>query len=181
MLIHDSTWKAKREYRFHPKIPYVTHSTSQICSTWLLSHTHVAQPRINMVSKSFALLLTVLALVVGVSSSSAAATATQEQVVPVATTKECVVGDNGECLDTESSYDDSTDPPLASVMDKGCPDRGHIIRCAGKYLDTNQNGKLDRSELDAAIERLPWSVHSIPHIYKVGVSLVCAHVLSLTL
>jgi hypothetical protein len=122
-----------------------------------------------MVSKSFTLLLTILALVVGVSlSSSSSAAATQEQV-PMATTttttaaNECVVGDNGECLTTTEDNDDSTETLAAAVIDKGCPDRGHIIRCAGKYLDTNQNGKLDRSELDAAIERLPWSV-----LYTVG-------------
>jgi hypothetical protein len=133
-----------------------------------------------MVAKSFASLLTILALVVGLSSSSSsAAAATQEQVPVAATTpataNECVVGDNGECLDTE----DGTEP-LAAVIDKGCPDRGHIIRCAGKYLDTNQNGKLDRSELDAAIERLPWSV--VYTRYSVGAILVrVCYPLSLTL
>jgi hypothetical protein len=132
-----------------------------------------------MVSKSFTLLLTILALVVGVSSSAAA---TQEQV-PMATTtttttttttaNECVVGDNGECLTTTEDNDDSTETLAAAVIDKGCPDRGHIIRCAGKYLDTNQNGKLDRSELDAAIERLPWSV-----LYTVGTCTVHVQLLS---
>ena len=46
-------------------------------------------------------------------------------------------------------------------IDKNCPDREHIIRCTGAHLDLNKNGKLDRVELDSAIQSLPWYVHHI--------------------
>lgn len=47
------------------------------------------------------------------------------------------------------------------VIDPKCPDRDHIIRCAGAYLDTNKNNKLDRSELQAAIDSLPWYAQGV--------------------
>lgn len=37
-----------------------------------------------------------------------------------------------------------------------CPTRPHIIKCAAKYLDTNQNDLLERSELDAAMGEVHW-------------------------
>jgi hypothetical protein len=40
--------------------------------------------------------------------------------------------------------------------DPNCPSRAYVIRCAGEYLDTNKNGKLDRIELQTAIDKLPW-------------------------
>jgi hypothetical protein len=43
-------------------------------------------------------------------------------------------------------------------IDKNCPNRNHIIKCAGKYLDTDQDGKLSRNELQTAIDKLPWYV-----------------------
>ena len=48
------------------------------------------------------------------------------------------------------------DAGCTTEEDPSCPSRPHIIRCAGKYLDTNQNKKLERSELEAAINSLPW-------------------------
>jgi hypothetical protein len=53
-------------------------------------------------------------------------------------------------LNTESK-DNSKDE--AVVEDPNCPSRDHVIRCAGEYLDTNKNGKLERGELDSAINR----------------------------
>lgn len=55
------------------------------------------------------------------------------------------------------------DVPAAEkpVIDPKCPDRDHIIRCAGAYLDTNKNNKLDRSELQAAIDSLPWYAQGV--------------------
>merc|ERR1719148_652378 len=44
----------------------------------------------------------------------------------------------------------------ATEEDPNCPSRPHIVRCAGKYLDTNQNQILERSELETAIDTLPW-------------------------
>jgi hypothetical protein len=52
-------------------------------------------------------------------------------------------------------------PPEKPVIDPKCPDRDHIIRCAGAYLDTNKNNKLDRSELQAAIDSLPWYAQGV--------------------
>merc|ERR1719183_357854 len=41
--------------------------------------------------------------------------------------------------------------------DDDCPiSRPEMIRCAAKHLDTNKNQKLDREELETAIDRLPW-------------------------
>ena len=55
------------------------------------------------------------------------------------------------------------DTPKAEE-DPNCPSRDLIIRCAGKYLDTNKNGKLDRPELQGAIDSLPWYARGILQI-----------------
>lgn len=68
---------------------------------------------------------------------------------------ECVVGDNGECVNVDQDARTTTGSEKITVDEK-CPERGHIIRCAGAYLDTNKNGKLDRVELDSVIASLPW-------------------------
>jgi hypothetical protein len=72
---------------------------------------------------------------------------------------ECAAGggdsENSECA-ASTSTETLSDPLPPTEIDPHCPDREHIIRCAGAYLDTNKNGKLDRSELDAAINGLPW-------------------------
>lgn len=80
--------------------------------------------------------------------------------------EECEVGADGTCVPVSnndskpaSSNDDiavDVETTNAIDIDKNCPDRGHIIRCTGKYLDLNRNGKLDRVELDNAISSLPW-------------------------
>lgn len=54
----------------------------------------------------------------------------------------CNDGESGECLARE------TEDGPAVETDSKCPDRDHIIRCAKVHMDKNQNGKLDRSELD---------------------------------
>jgi hypothetical protein len=48
-----------------------------------------------------------------------------------------------------------------SCEDPSCPSRPHIIRCAAKYLDTNRNKKLERSELETAISELPWLARGV--------------------
>lgn len=40
--------------------------------------------------------------------------------------------------------------------DPKCPSRELVIRCAGIHLDSNGNGKLEREELQSAIDSLPW-------------------------
>lgn len=82
--------------------------------------------------------------------------------------QECEVGGDGSCLNAERSATtvqettETTEVKIADEpaieIDKNCPDRGHIIRCTGAHLDLNKNGKLDRDELDNAIQSLPWYV-----------------------
>jgi hypothetical protein len=67
--------------------------------------------------------------------------------------QECEVGGDGTCIE-EVPVVEALEEPL--TMDKHCPDRGHIIRCTGATLDLNKNGKLERIELDTAINSLPW-------------------------
>lgn len=55
-------------------------------------------------------------------------------------------GGNGECAN----------PDAVEAEDPSCPSRKHVIKCAEQYLDTNRNGKLDRVELETAIDKLPW-------------------------
>ena len=45
---------------------------------------------------------------------------------------------------------------IGECEDPKCPSRPHIVRCAAAYLDTNKNDKLERSELETAINSLPW-------------------------
>ena len=59
--------------------------------------------------------------------------------------EDCTAGD-GECAN----------PDAVEAEDPNCPSRSHVIRCAEQYLDTNRNGKLDRVELESAIDQLPW-------------------------
>jgi hypothetical protein len=67
----------------------------------------------------------------------------------------CVDDKSGECANVAA---DSTNPEPA---DSNCPSRPHIIRCAGKYLDTNQNNKLERSELEDAIGNLSFLMRTV--------------------
>jgi len=48
--------------------------------------------------------------------------------------------------------------------DPSCPSRPHVIRCAAKYLDTNQNGQLEKSELETAMNAVPWILRSVLNI-----------------
>lgn len=61
-------------------------------------------------------------------------------------------GENGECIATETTQEEV----IEEEIDPSCPSRPHIIRCAAHYLDTNHNNKLERSELEDAIAKLPW-------------------------
>jgi hypothetical protein len=60
------------------------------------------------------------------------------------------IGENGECLAS------AQEEKIEEEIDPNCPSRPHIIRCAAHYLDTNHNDKLERSELEDAIAKLPW-------------------------
>ena len=75
----------------------------------------------------------------------------------------------------ECNADDGTcappvdDEPIAATSetvtieeeDPKCPSRPHIIRCAAKYLDTNQNGALERAELENAMNDVSWIVRGL--------------------
>jgi hypothetical protein len=57
---------------------------------------------------------------------------------------------------TRTVVDEPTVISSSSNVDPKCPDRDHLMRCASAYLDTNNNNKLDRVELETAISALPW-------------------------
>lgn len=44
---------------------------------------------------------------------------------------------------------------------KKCPDRDGLMRCAAVHLDGNRDGKLDKIELKAAIDKLPWYARGV--------------------
>jgi len=67
----------------------------------------------------------------------------------VATSNECTNPD----ADASNCAVESEDPK--------CPSRPHIIRCAAEYLDTNKNNKLDREELEKAIDSLNWLARGV--------------------
>lgn len=58
----------------------------------------------------------------------------------------------------------STKTTMKKEEDPSCPSRPHVIRCAAKYLDTNQNGALERSELETAMSSVPWILRSLLNI-----------------
>ena len=82
----------------------------------------------------------------------------------------------GECANPDAPAADAPAAPdvdvadadvpaaVGSEEDPNCPSRELIIRCAGKHLDHNKNGKLDRPELQGAIDQLPWYARSILQI-----------------
>lgn len=74
----------------------------------------------------------------------------------------CNAEGEGDCI-TESEGQECANPDAdvpevreAVAEDPNCPSREHVIRCSGIHLDTNKNGKLERLELQSAIDRLPW-------------------------
>ena len=69
--------------------------------------------------------------------------------------KECAADD---CADGTSSSSDSTEK---AEEDPKCPSRPHVIRCAAKYLDTNQNGALEKEELENAMNDVSWILRSL--------------------
>lgn len=69
---------------------------------------------------------------------------------------ECEASSAGECANPETVTASDSNPVNDDGGDPNCPARPHVIRCAAMYLDTNKNGKLERSELQSAIDSLPW-------------------------
>jgi hypothetical protein len=67
-------------------------------------------------------------------------------------------GGQEECVNPEAAV------RVETQVDPKCPSREHVTLCAGQYLDKNQNGKLERAELQAAIDSLPWYGRGILNI-----------------
>jgi hypothetical protein len=71
-----------------------------------------------------------------------------------------VSGQDQECANPEECANpvavaDAVDIAVTGE-DPSCPSRPHIIRCAALYLDKDKNNKLEKSELQDAIDLLPW-------------------------
>lgn len=110
---------------------------------------------------SFKLRFFVLALLLTVSSVITTAEQQDSSICPDGTTSgECVNPDHGVAdVVVVEKEDVIVTPPTPE--DPKCPSRPHIIRCAAKYLDTNKNNKLDRLELETAIDNLPWLARGV--------------------
>lgn len=75
--------------------------------------------------------------------------------------------EQGECTNPEASLEEKEEDPVPTSLEKedpNCPSRELIIRCCGIHLDDNKNGKLDRNELETAIDSLPWYAKGILQI-----------------
>mmetsp|Transcript_26194 Transcript_26194/g.53662 ORF Transcript_26194/g.53662 Transcript_26194/m.53662 type:complete len:173 (-) Transcript_26194:525-1043(-) len=83
-----------------------------------------------------------------------------------AATAEAVVAENGEAevvVESDAAEDttaeeeeEEEEEEEKEPEDPKCPSRPHIIRCAAASLDKNKNDKLERAELQEAIDALPW-------------------------
>jgi len=96
-----------------------------------------------------------------------AASSSSAETAPSTTETDTV--DTTTTTTTTTTTDASSEKEETPVQDDeeedpNCPSRALIIRCAGKHLDTNQNGKLDRDELETAITALPWYARGILQI-----------------
>ena len=69
-------------------------------------------------------------------------------------------------VEEEETIEESTTTTTVTTEeeDPACPSRPHVIRCAAKYLDTNQNGQLEKSELETAMNSVPWILRSLLNI-----------------
>ena len=65
----------------------------------------------------------------------------------------CANPDAPAAADEESEDKEPEDP--------ACPSRPHIIRCAAAHLDVNKNNKLEREELQGAIDSLPFLARGV--------------------
>jgi hypothetical protein len=75
-------------------------------------------------------------------------------------TADASVGETVEATadDIAEATEDATPEPAAerAAEDPNCPSREYVIRCSAEYLDTDKNGKVERAELQTAIDTLPW-------------------------
>ena len=73
-----------------------------------------------------------------------------------ATAGECANPDVEGASDADSNEAPAEQAVLGEKEDESCPSRPFVIQCAGRFLDVNQNGLLERAELQSAIDALPW-------------------------
>ena len=83
--------------------------------------------------------------------------------------KECTAEEDCTAPPEEEEEEAATEEEEESTTtteeeDPTCPSRPHIIRCAAKYLDINQNNQLERSELETAMNSVPWILRSLLNI-----------------
>lgn len=90
--------------------------------------------------------------------------------------KECDADDCESSEETEPATPEPVVEETKEPEDPKCPSRPHIIRCAAKYLDTNQNGALERSELEAVMDSVPWLLRS-EFITVISICISCGSVL----
>eukprot|EP00548_Thalassiothrix_antarctica_P021139 CAMPEP_0194181660 /NCGR_PEP_ID=MMETSP0154-20130528/20871_1 /TAXON_ID=1049557 /ORGANISM="Thalassiothrix antarctica, Strain L6-D1" /LENGTH=130 /DNA_ID=CAMNT_0038897689 /DNA_START=105 /DNA_END=500 /DNA_ORIENTATION=- len=72
-----------------------------------------------------------------------------------------VVITSTETTNEECANNPESNNCAAAVEDPKCPSRPHIIRCSAEYLDLNKNNKLDREELEHAINGLSWLTRGV--------------------
>lgn len=65
----------------------------------------------------------------------------------LAAEQECEKNAEGQCV--------------GGFEDPKCPSRPHIVRCAAAHLDLNKNNALEKEELEAAIDSLPWYARGV--------------------
>lgn len=120
-----------------------------------------------MSSRFLKLLLLALVLTVAVSQDAAAAATEKDCSTPgecanpdaVVTEEEPAKKEEEEPTKKVEEKAPPAEDPVAE--DPSCPSRPHIIKCTAKYMDLNQNGKLDRDELEGAIDSLPWLARGV--------------------
>jgi hypothetical protein len=79
-------------------------------------------------------------------------TTTKDEIEETITTDISQSTDNSDT----STIVEAEDAIGESPSDPKCPSRSHVLKCAAKYLDLDQDRKLSRNELDTAIKTLPW-------------------------
>jgi EF hand len=86
------------------------------------------------------------------------------EIVPegIATTGSSIV----HAIESDLKEPDDIAVPVEGNGDPNCPNRSHIVKCAGKYLDLDQDGYLSRQELDVAMNRLPWYGRGISQLLE---------------
>ena len=91
-------------------------------------------------------------------------TAEEDCIAPPAEEEEEVVPPVVEEEAVEEPTTTTSTTTTTEEEDPSCPSRPHVIRCAAKYLDTNQNGQLEKSELETAMNAVPWILRSLLNI-----------------